>query len=656
MTNRQYRPLVGPEIETLIANGCMSAQWSDVLVSDPFVPERISATVFEGRVRLGRQDGSVRCRDGVERPSTIFRALLRDVTVGENCRIANVGIALEGLQIGSHVEIEHVGRIASTPDATFGNGHMVSSLNEGGGRGVRILTNTSAQAAYLWTFYRHDSRIAGALEAMCARRVAELKGKPSRIGAGAFISNCGEIVDVWIGERATVSGAQLLRDGTIESSAQNPTLVGSGVIAEHFVIQRGAVVVDGAMVRSSLVGEAAQVGKQASVENSLLFANAECFHSELCSVYAGPYSVTHHRSTLLIAAYTSFYNAGSGTNQSNHMYKLGPVHQGILERGCKTGSSAYLLWPARIGAFSVVIGKHYANVDTSDLPFSYVNEEAGRTVVVPAMNLFTVGTMRDGAKWPSRDRRGGADSLDQIIFNVLSPYTAGKMAAGRALLLSLHEQSEKGAEFVQVRGAHIKRLLLKTCARYYSLGLDKYVGDVIAARCARRPGERLRAILAPASTGAAGDQPWVDLCGLLCAKSRADALVEQIASGRVLSLDALNEECRTIREQYDDDEWEWVRAYHSRVCGTELHRLSDENLRALIDTWAASSGKILRMVLQDAQKEFEGGARVGYGIDGAGEADFAAVRGDFETNPFVMQVRRQIDSAMATAERLKGLI
>ena len=84
-------------------------------------------------------------------------------------------------------------------------------------------------------------------------------------------------------------------------------------------------------------------GKQFSAENSVFFANSEAFHGEAVSVFGGPYTVTHHKSSLLIAGMYSFFNAGSGTNQSNHMYKLGPVHQGILERGSKTGSFAYLL-------------------------------------------------------------------------------------------------------------------------------------------------------------------------------------------------------------------------------------------------------------------------------------------------------------------------
>ena len=97
--------------------------------------------------------------------------------------------------------------------------------------------------------------------------------------------------------------------------------------------------------------------------------------------------------SILIACLFSFYNAGSGTNQSNHMYKLGPVHQGILERGCKTGSFSYLLLESHIAAFSVVIGKHMTNIDLPYFPFSYISEENSKTTVFPGKNLFSIGIL-----------------------------------------------------------------------------------------------------------------------------------------------------------------------------------------------------------------------------------------------------------------------
>jgi len=195
----------------------------------------------------------------------------------------------------------------------------------------------------------------------------------------------------------------LLEEGTINSCKEAPTIVGEGVTAKKFIMLSGSKVDSYAIIDKTFIGQSVKMGKQYSAENSVFFANCEAFHGEACSVFAGPYTVTHHKSTLMIAGLFSFFNAGSGTNQSNHMYKLGPVHQGILERGSKTGSFAYLLLPDFVGAYTVVMGKHYANFDTTDFPFSYITEEKGKSELTPAMNIFTVGTRRDSEKWPTRD-------------------------------------------------------------------------------------------------------------------------------------------------------------------------------------------------------------------------------------------------------------
>ena len=105
------------------------------------------------------------------------------------------------------------------------------------------------------------------------------------------------------------------------------------------------------------------------------------------------------------------------------MYKLGPVHQGVVERGSKTASDSYMLWPAKVGAFTVVMGRHYRNSDTSDLPFSYLIEHEDESILVPGVNLRSVGTVRDARKWPRRDRRKNPNKLDYLNFKLLSPYT-----------------------------------------------------------------------------------------------------------------------------------------------------------------------------------------------------------------------------------------
>ncbi|HMB01243.1 MAG TPA: DUF4954 family protein [Spirochaetota bacterium] len=645
----KYKKVSQEQITVLKNNNCQAADWKKIMVSSAFEAASVRNCSFDGEVKIGALAGELKDGAGVKKKSSIYNAYLKDTLIGDNCRIANVSGCIADMNIGDNVLIENCGRIACTKENSFGNGHEIEVLNEGGGRELKITAKTSSQIAYLTVLYRENKKLIAALNKIADNHAAAVKAQQGTIGNNVIITDSKEIINVNINDNAVITGVSCLENGTIDSSAAAVTRVGHNVVAQDFIIQKGASVMDGAMVSATLIGEGVKMGKQFSAENSVFFANAEAFHSEACSLFAGPYSVTHHRSTLLIAALTSFYNAGSGTNQSNHMYKLGPLHQGILERGSKTGSFSYLLWPSVIGPFSAVIGKHYANFDVSDFPFSYITEEKGRSAIFPGMNFFTVGTLRDGAKWPQRDRRQNSDKLDQLIFDVLSPYTAQKMMRGSDIMTELYQSSAKGMEFVTYKGISIKRLLLKTCTRYYKLALQKYFGDVIVKRVNQKQPASLKEIF---KNGTKDGSQWVDISGLLCKKNRLDNLLQKIAAGKVKNFNGLQQELVDIHSQYADDEWTWFLYAYEKNHGTPLAQESSANITALLDAWKKAAVKQINMVLTDAGKEFEGDVRIGFGIDGNCDADFEAVRGKFADNKFIKKLHSDLEEIENNYNRL----
>lgn len=644
MDGIKYNPIKEKNIRILEQNGCRADDWSRVYIVEGFNPAVVHQVYFSGDVKLGKLGATLTLNDSSERKSCIRNAHLHNVTIKDNCYIANVHNGLFDVDIESNVVIENVGKIQCSGETTFGNGHQVSVLSEAGGREFPITAKTSAQMAYLSVLYRHDPELINKLENIASHYSSSLKRNRCYIGNNVCIASCMELVDVYVADYAILNGVSKLKNGTIDSSEEAPTFVGSGVIADNFIFQKGSSVEDGAMISSGLIGEGTKIGKQFSAENSVLFANSEGFHSEITSVFAGPYTVTHHRSTLLIAGLFSFYNAGSGTNQSNHMYKLGPVHQGILERGCKTGSFSYLLWPCRVGAFTAVIGKHYANFNTTDLPFSYINEDNGKSMLIPGMNLFTTGTMRDSLKWPTRDRRKTKEKLDLIIFDVLSPYTIQKVIRGFNELTRLYENADKSQEIISYNGIRMKRLLLKTSRRYYRMAIEKYFGDMVINRFEKERPATLRDILKYDDQGASGDQEWLDMLGLLCAQSRVDHLIEKIKNGAIDSVVSLQAELKNIYNCYQADAWNWFLAHYKKLNSVELADESDENLGNFINSWKETSIKFYHLVQQDSQKEFEGSANLSYGIDGHREADFKNVRGRFEDNQFVKFLEEEINA------------
>ncbi|MCD6392109.1 MAG: DUF4954 family protein, partial [Planctomycetes bacterium] len=408
MTNRQYKAIADDQIQTLVSQGCSAEDWNNVAVSEAFDARRVRNAHFAGRVQIGDTTGKIAGCGGVEKDCGIYDATIIDCSIGDGGRIANVGVHIARYDIGEDVCIENVAAMQTNPQATFGNGVEVAVLNEAGGREVVLFDELSVQFAYIMCLHRYRPAMIEKLKAMAADYVETVRSDRGSVGQAARIYSAGQITDVNVGACATINGASSLVNGTILSSQDAPTLVGSDVCAEDFIVAESSRVTGGAMLDKVFVGQGCQVGKQYSAENSLFFANCEAFHGEACSVFAGPYTVTHHKSTLLIAGLFSFYNAGSGTNQSNHMYKLGPVHEGKLQRGTKTGSFSYMMWPCRTGPFCVVLGKHTGTFDVSDFPFSHLEARSdGRCLMVPGLHLTTVGTVRDGAKWPRRDRRKG---------------------------------------------------------------------------------------------------------------------------------------------------------------------------------------------------------------------------------------------------------
>jgi hypothetical protein len=403
------------------------------------------------------------------------------------------------------------------------------------------------------------------------------------------------------------------------------------------------------------------MGKQYSAENSLFFANCEAFHGEGCSIFAGPYTVTHHKSTLLIASLFSFFNAGSGTNQSNHMYKLGPVHQGILERGSKTGSYGYLLLPCRVGPFSVVMGSHYSNFDSSDFPFSYITVEKGKTELTPAMNIFTVGTRRDSEKWGSRDKRSDPDKLDLINFDLFSPYIVGRILNGINILNELAEKTPKTQDYINYKGLNIHRLLLKASRKYYEMALKIYMGQEIV--------KRIESISEKSSLsdlrsklkihGKDGVDKWVELSGLFSPEGKIREIMDSVISGSILSISDLNKELGEIYNNYPEYAWQWCANLIGRHTGTGIEAMPVSELIGIITDWKVNAVKLNNMIIKDAEKEFDPGARLGFGIDGnetTRDLDFQAVRGNFEENKFVLALQKETGAIEEKSGHLISLL
>ena len=494
-------------------------------------------------------------------------------------------------------------------------------------------------------FYRYKKGFTDKILKIINRYTDLKKSDYGTIGQKSRIKRCGIIKNVLVGRNAKITGAADLKNGTVESTEESPSKIGTGVVCKDFIILSGSKVESGAILESSFVGQSVSIGKQYSAENCLIFANSELFHGEGCSIFAGPYTVSHHKSTLLIAGFFSFYNAGSGTNQSNHMYKLGPVHQGILERGSKTGSFSYMLWPSQTGPFTNIIGKHYSHFDTRDLPFSIITEHERKSVLSPAMNLFTVGTKRDSQKWPLRDKRKG-EKYDLILFKLFSPFIIERVLRGIKLLQNLQEASERSQELVNYNGTVIKRLLLRPAVKYYEMAIKIFTGQVLIDFILLHNSNNvsLKENLKKRTAESKPVKMWLDIGGMFAARYRIEELIEEVESGEINDLAGLNNKLINIYNSYTDDELLWCLNLIKEVKGWDISSLSTDDVIEILNEWRVNSIKLNNMILRDAEKEYDQASKIGYGRDGDEndkEKDFTIVRGAFEDNSFISAVKKE---------------
>ena len=649
-----FRKLTSAEIAQLEAQGCSARDWADVEVAPAFDARYVRNTSFSGHNTLGVFGREIELPGGLKIHSGIYNATLHNCEVGDDAHLYNIHNYIANYHIGAHTCIENVNAILVDRKTSFGNGVRVPVMNEGGGREIPIFNELSASLAYILTLYRHRPAMIRELERQIDAYAEAQASDHGYIGDHVRILNCGSIKNVKIGDYAELSGVSRLKNGTINSNEAAPVRMGSGVKCTDFIIASGVEIGDSTLVDKCFVGQGCIFDKHYSAGESLFFSNCQGMHGEACAIFAGPYTVTHHKSTLLIAGMFSFLNAGSGSNQSNHMYKLGPIHQGIAERGAKTTSDSYLLWPSKVGAFSLVMGRHTHHADTSELPFSYLIENQSESYLVPGANLRTVGTIRDAQKWPKRDNRKDPNKLDQINFNLLSPYTVQKMWRGREVLDELQVLGGENTEVYGYRNCKIKNSSLRHGRELYTIGIQKFLGNSLISRLEQKEWHNLnelRAALRPDSAVGAGD--WVDMAGLLAPKSEVTRLLNDIEKG--LSLADIQKRLVEMHANYYSYEWTWALEKLEQVWGCRVEQVTLAQLRKTVEEWKEAVVGLDKMVYNDARKEFDLNSQTGFGVDGdreQAEADFEEVRGNFESNSFVKAVLEHIEKKTQLGEKM----
>lgn len=589
------RQLTDEEIRVLEDRNCWAEDWTNVHVSDDFKPNYMHRVMLYGEISIGDFDKNIEVSRGFLKHSGINNATLRNVSIGDNCLIENIGGFINNYTIGDDCYISNVSAMETTDGATYGEGNLISVLNEVGDGNVILFSDLNSQFAAFMAKHFGDKPLKDAIRRLINEEIARKRHDQAYIGNHVKIVNTKEITNTVVYDDCEINGAARLSDCTILSSPASSVYIGTGVICENSIISEGSSIINSVKIQDCFVGEACQISNGFTASSSVFFANSYMSNGEACAAFCGPFTASHHKSSLLIGGQFSFYNAGSATNFSNHAYKMGPMHYGILERGTKTASGAYVLMPAYIGTFSVCFGKLMYHPDTRNLPFSYLIAYGDTMYLSPGRNITTVGLYRDIRKWPKRDVRPVGSQKSIVNFDWLSPFSVGEIVKGKQILEKLLDASGENVTTYTYHNYVINASSLNKGIKYYDIALRIYMGAVL-----KRVIKKCGTVEPPTTTIGLGK--WNDLSGLLLPESEEMQLIDDIKSGEIETIQEVTDRFKEINCNYREYQWAWT--YQLILDYYRLTEITDADIERIREDYVRARRAWIAEIRKDAEKEY----------------------------------------------------
>ena len=589
------RQLSDEEIRILEDRNCWAEDWTNVHVSDDFKPNYMHRVMLYGEVSIGDFDKNIEVSRGFLKHSGINNATLRNVTIGDNCLIENIGGFINNYTIGDDCYISNVNAMETTDGATYGEGNLISVLNEVGDGNVILFSELNSQFAAFMAKHFCDKSLKDAIRRLINEEIARKRHEQAYIGNNVKIVNTKEITNTIVYDDCEINGASRLSDCTILSSPVSNVYIGTGVICENSIISEGSSIINSVKIQDCFIGEACQISNGFTASSSVFFANSYMSNGEACAAFCGPFTASHHKSSLLIGGQFSFYNAGSATNFSNHAYKMGPIHHGVLERGTKTASGAYILMPAHIGTFSVCFGKLMYHPDTRYLPFSYLIAYGDTMYLSPGRNITTVGLYRDIRKWPKRDVRPVGSQKSIVNFDWLSPFSVGEIVEGKQILEKLRDACGENVATYTYHNYVINASSLNKGIKYYDIALRIYMGAVL-----KRVIKKWGKVDLPTTT--IGQGKWNDLSGLLLPESEEMRLLSDIKRGELETIQEVTDRFKEINRNYREYQWAWT--YQLILDYYHLTEITDADVERIHKDYVHARRAWIAEIRKDAEKEY----------------------------------------------------
>lgn len=691
-----WRHLRSDEVEALVQNNNSATNWDDIWVTAVFDPSMIRNNRFFGMVRIGKVTRNILQFHDLRLPIGITDSSIISCDIGDNVAIHDVHYMANYI-IGDNVVLFNVHEMSTTDHSKFGNGILkegesedvrvwLELMNENGGRRVLPFDGMITADAYLWAKYVDDKDLQKRLFDITRNAFDDRRGYYGTVGKGSVIKNSWILKDAKVGECAYIKGASKLKNVTINSSAEEPTQIGEGVIMVNGILGYGCHVFYSVVATRFVVGDNCKLKYGARVIYSVLGDNSTISCCEVLNNLIFPSHEQHHNNSFLIASCVMGQSnmAAGATVGSNHNSRAadGEIN---AKRGFWPGLCASIKHSSTFASFTLLSKSDYPCELNIKLPFSLVNNNTctNELEVMPAYwwmyNMYAIA--RNSDKYRKRDKR--KRKIQNIEFETFAPDTMEETIRGRKLLeawtakayllqqgnydpdidhkelraigRNLLENDPETVRHQSVFGEGMENSkrnvrIIKPYEAYHAYGdMLTYYSMTVAVNYLKEHPERTISELMGKVKGSRRRE-WINMGGQLVCGDDLDTLKADIKNGTLDSWTAIHQRYDELWNVYPED-----KLAHAFQCRLFLLRESAEDYsekqwKEGLDRLCEIQQFICDQVYVTRKKDYDNEFR---NATFRNEEERKAVLGEIDDQSFVRQIRRETEELMTAIAEIR---
>lgn len=692
-----WRHLRSDEIERLVKNNNTATSWDTILVTDDFDTNLVKNNRFYGMVRIGAIKRVVLQYHDLKMACGITGSTIISCDIGDYVAIHGVRYMANYI-VGDRCILFNIHEVSCTDHSKFGNGIIkdgepedvrvwLELMNEAGGRKVLPFDGMITADAYLWAKYTDIQKLQDRLFEITNKEHDSSRGYYGTIGEGCVIKNSWIIKDAKIGSCCYIKGASKLKNITINSSEEEPTQIGEGVILVNGIVGVGCHIFYSVVATRFVIGDNCNLKYGARVIYSILGDNSTISCCEVLNNLIFPAHEQHHNNSFLIAACVMGQSnmAAGATLGSNHNSRAtdGEI---VAKRGFWPGLCSSVKHSSQFASFTLLSKADYPNEMNIKLPFALVNNNVAKDQleVMPAYwwmyNMYAIA--RNTSKYQKRDKR--LRRIQNIEFETFAPDTMEEVIAGRKLLevwtakaylRSKGENPEreyyelrelgnkllngdkavvKGLEVLgeEMEKSHRKVVILKPYEAYHAYEdmiiyysvknliyhMEIHPKETFEQMCKRLTNVRQR--------------EWINLGGQLVTGDDLEKLIDDICDGTLDSWDDIHKRYNDLWKKYQTDKL--LHSYQAlRFIYNKCPSLTKEIFSDALDKGEKVLQYVRDQVYESRKKDYENVIRNST-FRNLEERD--AVNGKLEDNSFVKQIKKETDQALQFIKDARELI